>query len=40
MSLLVNQQQETVEAIETQAAAVEHDTEAGYVALPTTLTAY
>jgi len=29
MSVLVSQQQETVEAIETQVAAVEHDTEAG-----------
>lgn len=29
MSVLVNQQQETIETIETQAATVEHDTEAG-----------
>jgi syntaxin 1B/2/3 len=31
MSVLVSQHQETIEVIETQAAAVEHDTEAGYV---------
>ena len=37
MSILVNQQQETIEAIETQAATVEHDTEAGYVNISMTL---
>jgi syntaxin 1B/2/3 len=36
MSLLVNQQQETIEVIETQAATVEHDTETGYVEVSTT----
>jgi t-SNARE complex subunit (syntaxin) len=38
MSVLVNQQQETIETIETQAATVEHDTEAGYVIMLMILT--